>query len=184
MKEAGCVRMHFGVESGDTELFDKMGKDGAKGKLIEFFQNFQMVERVGIAAHMFILVGLLGETWETVRNTIKTIQRMKPLTLQVAVVTPYPGTGLFDQAKRKGLLTTEDLSQYSGFIPVSRTEKMSAEDLQKARGMIVRAHRRAVFWKQQRRYFALAGRYARDGSLLLRIKRKYLSGELWGLSKA
>ena len=175
MKEAGCVRMHFGIESGDPELFDRMGKDGAKGKLEEFFQNFEMVERVGIAAHMFLLVGLLGETWETVKRAIETVRRLKPLTLQVAVVTPYPGTGLFDQAKRKGLLTTEDFSQYSGFIPVSRTEGMSADDLQRARMMIIRAHQRAVFWKHKRRLVELTIRYARDGSLWRRVRRKYLT---------
>src|SRR5581483_6382402 len=71
MKAAGCVRMHFGVESGDPALFDKVGKDGAKGMLEEFFKNFELVEKVGMAAHMFILVGLLGETWESVQNTIK-----------------------------------------------------------------------------------------------------------------
>jgi radical SAM superfamily enzyme YgiQ (UPF0313 family) len=184
MKAAGCVRMHFGVESGDPELFDKMGKDGAKGKLEEFFQNFQLVDNVGIAAHMFILVGLLGETWDTVRHTIETVRRMKPLTLQVAVVTPYPGTGLYDQAKRKGLLATEDFAQYSGFIPVSRTEKMSSQDLQKARDMIIREHRRAVFWKKQRRLLKLATRYAADGTLFPRIRRKYLNREVWRLSKA
>ena len=46
-----------------------------------------------------ILIGLLGETWDTIRNTIKTIRRIKPLTLQVSVVTPYPGTKLYDVAK-------------------------------------------------------------------------------------
>ena len=173
MKEAGCVRMHFGIESGDPELFDKVGKDGAKGMLEQFFRNFQIVEEVGIAAHMFVLVGLLGETWDSIHKTIDTVRRMKPLTLQAAVVTPYPGTGLYDQVKRKGLLTTEDLSQYSGFIPVSRTEKLSADDLLKARQMIVRAHRKAVFWKKQRRLATLTIRYARDGSLWSRLKRKY-----------
>jgi hypothetical protein len=81
--------------------------------------------------------------------------------------------GSTEQAKRKGLLTTEDLSQYSGFIPLSRTEKMSADDLLKARRMIVRAHRRAMFWKKQRRLATLTIRYARDGSLWSRLKRKY-----------
>jgi radical SAM superfamily enzyme YgiQ (UPF0313 family) len=173
MQDAGCVRMHFGIESGDAELFDRMGKDGAKGKLEEFFRNFEMVERVGIAAHMFLLVGLLGETWESVGKAIETVRRMKPLTLQVAVVTPYPGTGLFDQVKRKGLLATEDFSQYSGFIPVSRTERMSPEELVQARQMIIRAHRKAVFWKKHRRLVELTIRYARDGSLWPRVRRKY-----------
>ena len=173
MKESGCVRLQFGVESGDPGLFEREGKDDAKGKLEEFLRNFRMVERSGITAHMFILVGLLGETWETVRNTIEVVRRIKPVTLQVAVVTPYPGTGLFDLAKRKGLLKTEDFSLYSGFIPVSRTEKLSSEDLLQARHMIMRAHRRAVYWKKKRLHAGLAVRYALDGSLWARLNRRY-----------
>jgi radical SAM superfamily enzyme YgiQ (UPF0313 family) len=172
MKEAGCVRMHFGIESGDAELFKRMGKDGVEGTLEDFLRAFSMVERVGVAAHMFILVGLLGESWQSVRRTIETVRRMKPITLQVAVVTPYPGTGLFKQAERKGLLTTLDLRQYTGFVAVSRTEHMSAEDLQKARDEIIRAHERAVFWKRKRWLVRLAVRYVRDGSLLARIRRR------------
>jgi hypothetical protein len=88
-------------------------------------------------------------------------------------VTPYPGTGLFDQAKRKGLLSTENFSQYSGFIPVSRTEAMTSEELVQARQMIMRAHCRAVFWKRKRHLAELAIRYMRDGSLWRRLQRKY-----------
>jgi radical SAM superfamily enzyme YgiQ (UPF0313 family) len=173
MKESGCVRLQFGIESGDPGLFEREGKDDAKGKLEEFLTNFQMVERSGIAAHMFILVGLLGETWATVRNSIGIVRRIKPITLQVAVVTPYPGTGLFDMAKRKGLIKTEDFAQYSGFIPVIRTEKMSSEELLQARHMIIKAHRRTVYWKKKRHHAGLAVRYALDGSLWTRLNRMY-----------
>lgn len=173
MKEAGCIRMHFGIESGDPTLFDKMGKQGARGTLEQFLQNFQMVEQLGVAAHMFVLVGLLGETWSSVQNTIAAVRRLKPLTLQVSVVTPYPGTGLFEQAKRKGLLLTEDFAKYTGFQPVSRTEHMSADELLQARQMIIEAHQKAVFWKKRRHLAALAVQYARDGSLYSRLRRRY-----------
>ena len=174
MKESGCVRLQFGMESGDEKLFEKVGKDGAKGKFEQFLSNFELVERVGVAAHMFILVGLLGETWDTVHASIKTIQRLKPLTLQVAIVTPYPGTGLYAQAKAKGLLRTEDLSQFTGFVPVSRTEKMGPEDLEEARVMIIKAHRRSIFWKKQRHLAKLTVRYALNGELVPRLLRRSL----------
>ena len=172
MKEAGCIRIQVGIESGDPELFDKVGKQGAKGMLPLFEKNFELIERVGIAPHMFMLVGLLGETWQSVRRTVEMVRRIKPLTLQVSVVTPYPGTGLYEAAKRKGLLCTEDFSQFTGFHPVSRTEQMSPEDLENARQMILREHRRATFWKRQRRLAELTVRYARDGSLWSRLRRR------------
>lgn len=173
MREAGCVRLQFGMETGDAELFDKVGKDGAKGQLETFIKNFALVEKVGMAAHLFILVGLLGETWKTIHSTIKTVERMKPLTLQVSVVTPYPGTGFYDSVKRKGLLGTEDLSKYSGFISITQTEQLSTADLDKARQMIMDAHRKCVRWKRIARLGELTVRYTKDGTIMPRLRRRF-----------
>jgi radical SAM superfamily enzyme YgiQ (UPF0313 family) len=172
MKQAGCVRIHYGLESGDPRVFSLVGKDGAEGKLEKLVENFQLTEKVGIHPHMFTLIGLLGESLETIRRTIDLIRRMKPLTLQVSVVTPYPGTPLFEQAKEKKLLTTEDWTQYTGFTAVARTENLTVEDLLEARERIIREHARAVFWKRLGRLGRLFMRYLRDGSLWLRLCRK------------
>lgn len=172
MKEAGCIRIHFGLESGDPKLFSLVGKDGAGGSLEQLLQNFLIADKVGIHPHMFVLIGLLGETWETIRQTITTIKRLKPLTLQVSVVTPYPGTKLYDVAKDKGLIETSDWSQYTGFKAVMRSEALSTADLTKARKLIHAEHARAVRWKQLRQDLEHGLRYALDGSLLARIRRR------------
>jgi radical SAM superfamily enzyme YgiQ (UPF0313 family) len=169
MKEAGCVRIHYGLESGDPELFGQVGKDGVESGMEQLIENFLLTERLGIHAHMFVLIGLLGETWDTVRNTIKTVRRIKPLTLQVSVVTPYPGTKLYEAAREKGLLTTGDFSQYTGFKPVSRTEAMSGDDLREARALIIREHARAIRGKQLRHLARVAWTHLLDGSLPRRI---------------
>jgi radical SAM superfamily enzyme YgiQ (UPF0313 family)/peptidoglycan/xylan/chitin deacetylase (PgdA/CDA1 family) len=171
MKAAGCVRIHYGLESGDPKLFSRVGKDGAEGRMEELIKNFTLTERIGIHPHMFMLIGLLGETWDTVQSTINTIQRIKPVTLQVAVVTPYPGTGLYDEIKKKGLLLSEDWSLYSGFKAVARTEDLSSEDLIKARNMVIRAHRKAVFWKKLWQQTKLFKKYLFDGSIFRRLWR-------------
>jgi len=67
---------------------------------------------------------------------------------------------------------TDDFSQYTGFKAVSRTEALTADDLLKARLLIVREHARAVRLKHCRRLARLAANYARDGSLPSRIMRK------------
>ncbi|NQT91290.1 MAG: radical SAM protein, partial [Lentisphaerae bacterium] len=150
MKDAGCTRIHYGLESGDPEMFARVGKDGADGDMDALAENFRTTERVGIHPHMFVLVGLIGETWDTIRGTIATIRKIKPLTLQVAVVTPYPGTELFAQMEEKGLLLTRDWSRYTGFEAIVRTEALSPEDLLSARELIIREHGRAVAAKRWR----------------------------------
>ena len=173
MKEAGCARIHYGLESGDPKLFSRVGKDGAEGRMEQLVRNFELTERIGIHPHMFVLIGLMGETWETIGKTIEVIRRIKPLTLQVSIVTPYPGTPLFEEARQKHLLSTEDWSQYTGFKAVSRTEEMSGEDLLKARETILRAHRQAILWKKRKYRMRLAWRYMLDGSLARRLARRW-----------
>ena len=172
MKQAGCVRIHYGLESGDPKLFSRVGKDGAEGRMEQLIENFHITERIGIHPHMFVLIGLSGETHDTVAKTIQTIRRIKPLTLQVAIVTPYPGTELYDEKKEKGLLLTDDWSKYTGFVPVACTEEMSAADLLSARERIISEHARAVAWKRRQHLLRLAWKYLCDGSLWRRLQAK------------
>jgi len=172
MKQAGCVRIHYGLESGDPKLFSRVGKDQAGDRMEQIIRNFQLTEEIGIHPHMFVLIGLLGESEDSIGRTVEVIRRIKPLTLQVAIVTPYPGTPLFEEARKKGLLSTEDWSRYTGFNAVSRTEDLTTEQLLAGRERILREHARAIFWKKRRRKAALAWRYARDGSLASRLWRK------------
>jgi anaerobic magnesium-protoporphyrin IX monomethyl ester cyclase len=176
MKEAGCVRIHFGLESGDPQLFSSVGKDAAGGSMEQLIANFLITEKVGIHPHMFVLIGLLGETWGTIRRTIETIKRIKPLTLQVSIVTPYPGTKLYDVAREKGLIESSDWSQYTGFKAVMHSEALSSADLGAARALMHAEHRRAVRWKQVSHNLRRGLRYALDGSLPGRIARRWRKG--------
>jgi len=173
MKTAGCVRIHYGLESGDPKLFSRVGKDGAEDRMQRLIQNFTLTERLGIHPHMFTLIGLLGENWATIENTIKMIRRIKPLTLQVAIVTPYPGTPLFDEMKAKGLILTEDWSQYTGFKAVARTEFLTAEDLVAARNRIITEHKKAIRVKRAAHLARLAWQYSADGSLVWRMAHRF-----------
>jgi radical SAM superfamily enzyme YgiQ (UPF0313 family) len=176
MKDAGCVRVHYGLESGDPRLFARVGKDGVEQRMEKLAENFRLTERLGIHPHMFVLIGLLGETWESIRATIATIRRIQPLTLQVAIVTPYPGTGLYEEARQKGLVATDDWSRYTGFQAIMRTEALATEDLVAARTLILRAHARAVRWKRGRRLLGLGLRYLRDGTIWRRVRRRVSGG--------
>jgi len=176
MKRAGCTRIHYGLESGDPNLFSRVGKDAPEGRMERLIENFLATEKVGIHPHMFVLIGLLGEDPETIQRTIETIRRIKPLTLQVAIVTPYPGTPLFQQVKEKGLLLTEDWAQYTGFKPVARTEALSASDLVEARQRIILKHRKAIRLKKVLSLTRLGLRYTADGSILRRLMAKIARG--------
>ncbi len=173
MQKAGCRRIHFGLETGDAEAFRGGGKDHARGTVDDLAERIRVTEASGIAAHAFILVGLLGESWDTVAATRKLIDRVKPTTLQVAIITPYPGTDMFTRAEERGLLLTKDWSQYTGFDPVMRTEHLSAEDLIEAQAILIRHHGQAVRWQRAKALTIRAARYLADGSLPRRMLKRF-----------
>lgn len=134
MKEAGCERVHYGLESGDPELFAKVAKPGRS--IADFGASVAQTIEAGMQARVNIVLGLPGENWKTVRKTIDTIRAWKPSSVLAAVITPYPGTPLYDEAKRRNLLLTDDWSRFTGFDPVMRTEHMSVRDILAAKTAI------------------------------------------------
>ncbi|MBM4149388.1 MAG: radical SAM protein [Lentisphaerae bacterium] len=165
MKAAGCIRINYGIESGDPEIFSAVGKALAREPLEQVLERIALTERCGIYAHVFILLGLYGENRASIRKTMDMVRRVKSTTIGVTIATPYPGTAFFDEAKAKGMLLTEDWSRFTSYDPVIRTEELSAEDLLKARDEMHRIHRRAVRWKRMRQLIALNLRRLRDGTL-------------------
>ncbi len=169
MKQAGCARIHYGLESGDPAMFARVGKDGVEKKMETLLHNFGLTEKLGIHAHVFVLIGLLGETMDSINKTIETIRKIKPLTMQVAIVTPYPGTLLFEEADKKGLIVTKDWSQYTGFNAVMRSEALSVQELVGARQKIMNSQRKAARLKRLGYLSRLAMRYIKDGSIAGRL---------------
>jgi radical SAM superfamily enzyme YgiQ (UPF0313 family) len=62
---------------------------------------------LGIAIHGTFIMGLPGETKETIEETIKFATRINPHTIQVSLAAPYPGTFLYNQAVEKGWLDAD-----------------------------------------------------------------------------
>ncbi len=134
MKRAGCERIHYGLESGDPERFAAVGKPGCRFEGIA--QAVAETQQAGIHARLNVVLGLPGESWGSVRRTIRTLREIRPDSVLSAIITPYPGTLLYQEAKEKGLLLTEEWSEYTGFHPVMRTETMSASDLLAAQSAV------------------------------------------------
>lgn len=130
MKKSGCFSVIYGLETGDDELLNKVGKPGVQ--LSKFHEAIKMTQKAGMLAHVHVIVGLPGENWKSVNNTLKTLFKLGVDNADFNIVTPYPGTGYFEDVKKKGLLLSEKWSDYTGIDPVLRTENMSADDLKKA----------------------------------------------------
>ena len=104
MREAGCWQVDYGVESGNPEVL----KSIHKGITMDLVRRAVRLSRAnGLRVRAFFMLGLPGETEETMQQTINFA---KSLDLDVAVfhiATPLPGTELFKIAKERGELSQD-----------------------------------------------------------------------------
>jgi len=103
MKEAGCRLLIVGYESGDQQIL----KNIKKGATVERARQFTKdCHKLGLVIHGDFILGLPGETRETINNTIAFAKELDVETIQVSVAHAYPGTELYDYAVKNGFMVS------------------------------------------------------------------------------
>jgi hopanoid biosynthesis associated radical SAM protein HpnJ len=101
LKAGGLRLLLVGYESGDQQILHNI----KKGMRIDVAERFTRdCRELGIAIHGTFIMGLPGETRETIEETIAWACKVNPHTIQVSLAAPYPGTFLYDQAMENGWL--------------------------------------------------------------------------------
>ncbi len=113
LKENGLRLLLVGFETGSQQILNNIKKGTRIDKAREFAKNCR---DLGILLHGTFILGLPGETAETIEDTIRFAKEIDPYSLQVSLAAPYPGTELFAQAQQHGWLpqATHDLVQSGG----------------------------------------------------------------------
>jgi len=111
MYRAGCRKIKFGVETGFSRIMAAIKKNIDLSKVPK---AFEAAKRCGLEVHGTFMIGLPGETPETVRETVSLAQKLPNDSLQFSIATPFPGTEFYEDCRRNGLLVTEDWSNYDG----------------------------------------------------------------------
>lgn len=112
MKEAGCSAVSFGVESGDPAVL-KIVKKGIT--LDQVLAAVDMCNRAGLLPHASFILGLPGETPETLKATVAFGEKLgkKGVSFGFHLLAPFPGTEVREKAAALGLeILTDDWSQY------------------------------------------------------------------------
>jgi hopanoid biosynthesis associated radical SAM protein HpnJ len=104
MKDNGLRLLLVGYESGDDMILRNI-KKGLKTDIARRFTAD--CRKLGILIHGTFILGLPGETRETIRKTIDFAKEINPHTIQVSLAAPYPGTSLYKQALAEGWLRAE-----------------------------------------------------------------------------
>jgi hopanoid biosynthesis associated radical SAM protein HpnJ len=101
MKDNGLRLLLVGYESGDDDILHNI----KKGLRTDIARRFTAdCRKLGIVIHGTFILGLPGETQETIQKTIEFAKEINPYTIQVSLAAPYPGTSLYKQAVAEGWL--------------------------------------------------------------------------------
>ncbi len=166
MKQAGLKRTAFGVETGDPDILISIDKKINHDTIRQAFKN---AKAVGLETIGFFILGLPGEDEAAMDRTIKFACEVDPLVANFSMMTPYPGTKVYEIAKREGKLLLSDWEDYVFFDGRARYELggMTAELVERKwkeayRRFYLRPHRilmtqtRKDFWLNWRRTFKVA----------------------------
>lgn len=99
MRDNGLRLLLVGYESGNQQILDNIKKGIRLEQAREFTRHCR---ELGITIHGTFILGLPGESHETIRQTIEFAKEMDPFSLQVSLAAPYPGTELYRQAREHG----------------------------------------------------------------------------------
>jgi radical SAM superfamily enzyme YgiQ (UPF0313 family) len=101
MKKSGCRMIKYGVESASQKTLDLLKKDYT---IEDVKKAFRYTQKNKILIHATAMIGFPWEKKEDMIETIKFIKKLKPDTCQFSLPIPYPGTKLFEDAKKENLL--------------------------------------------------------------------------------
>ncbi len=111
MKEAGCRLLIVGYESGDQQILKNIKKGATIDMALRFTEN---CKKLGLLIHGDFIIGLPGETRESIRKTIDFAKRIDTETIQVSLAHPYPGTEFYDYVKKNNLITIDSMTDDTG----------------------------------------------------------------------
>ena len=128
MAEAGCDSISFGVESGSPEMLKRV----RKGITLDQARNaVEMCKKSGMLPHASFMVGLPGETHETLRQTAEFAESLG-IMFGYHYLAPFPGTTLCEKINRYDLeILTRDWSKYDANDAIVRTSGVSPDDIRK-----------------------------------------------------
>jgi len=118
MRSAGCVAIYYGIESASRRILDYYRKRISIEKAKEVIRA---TKKAGISAICSFILGAPMETKKEMNETLKLALKLDPDYAQFSILTPYPGTEIYEEAKQKGLLLSENFDEYTAGKPVLKT---------------------------------------------------------------
>lgn len=128
--ESGCIALSFGLESTIRESLDSVSKSWANPE--EYEELISNIRAAGIDVSTEMIVGADGDTVETINGMADFIEKNKIVVPRFYILTPIPGTALYDKMKGENRICNENIYSYNGTEAVHIPMKMSPQELTEA----------------------------------------------------
>ncbi|MFH0780004.1 MAG: radical SAM protein [Parcubacteria group bacterium] len=131
LKNAGCERIHYGVEAGTQKILNIL----RKGITLEQVENaFALTKKAGIQTIAYFMIGSPLETKADVLETVKLMKKLDPDYVHISVVTPFPATDLYRLALEEGIIGDDVWQKFAeqpapNFIPPIWEKELNRAEL-------------------------------------------------------
>ncbi len=131
LKQAGCERIHYGVEAGTPEILKVLRKGIKLDKAVEIFRK---TKELGIITLAYFMIGSPTETKEQIFETFEFAKKLDPDFIHLSVTTPFPATDLYQLGLKKGIFKKDYWREFAknprtDFVPELWEENLKRDDL-------------------------------------------------------
>ena len=146
MRAMNCWRIRIAIESGNQQILETICKGITKQDIAT---TAGIAHRLGFKIKCFFMVGHIGETEQTITESIAFARRLPLTDITVQINTPLKGTAQYEQCKKHGTLLEEDESKSTFFQPVFVPKDLTAQKLIDAQRRFYRKFylRPVIFWR-------------------------------------
>ncbi|MCD6468390.1 MAG: B12-binding domain-containing radical SAM protein [Thermoplasmata archaeon] len=128
-KESGCVQWFIGLESLSKETLKNIHKTTNVGIVEKYGECIKKLHRYGMAVFGGLIFGFDEDTPDVFETTYEALEEWQIDAAEFNILTPYPGTTIYERFEREGRILTKDWSKYSQAHVVFQPKSMSVEEL-------------------------------------------------------
>jgi radical SAM superfamily enzyme YgiQ (UPF0313 family) len=110
LKEIGCFRIHFGVESGSQSVLNAMDKGVS---VAQIQQAAKVCRDLGIESYYYMMVGYPGEAWQDLKRSVKLLRETRPDVFSTTIAYPMPSTEFYEQVRHRMVVKGDSIPDWS-----------------------------------------------------------------------
>ena len=130
MRDSGCTGLILGLESPRAQTLAESGKRYVRAET--YIPSIRKIQSYGISIWGSFIFGFDTDGWGDCRDAVRFAQRADLCMSCYPILTPYPGTAIFEQYRREGRLLTTDWDKYNGATVVFQPKRMTPSELRHA----------------------------------------------------